>query len=260
LAVAAALAAKTHALVAGANPSAVAKPDDDLQEELEPYRPLLKARHATIGMDVGAKSAAKLRVVFASEDDAKEGQKGIGKARGQGRSLLGGLAKKLKDDKSQRGKTLAELVVIADGALKGAALRHDGKEVAADLTAKTDTAMLARFGAYAVRSAREAAARMQSANNLKQIGVAMHNYLDKANSFAPRAVFDKDGKALLSWRVLLLPYLGEKELYEKFKLEEPWDSDHNKKLLAKIPAVYRASPAKHRKDHTTFYLGFSGKG
>jgi hypothetical protein len=260
LAVAAALAAKGHALVAGANPSAVGKPDDDLHAELEPYRPLLKARHATVGVDVGAKWAAKLHIVFGSEDDAKQGHKAIEKAREEGRSLLGSLEKKLKADKSDTGKALAEVVSLADGALKGAALQCDGKEVTADLTAKVEAEKLAVVGVYAVRSMREAAARSQSANNLKQIGLAMHGYLDAENTFPPRAVFDKDGKALLSWRVLLLPYLGQKDLYDQFKLDEPWDSKHNKTLLAKIPPVYRAPAGKHKKDDTTFYLGFSGKG
>src|SRR5262245_56693586 len=76
------------------------------------------------------------------------------------------------------------------------------------------------------------------ANNLKQIGVAMHTYHDKHRSFPAAAIYGKDGKALLSWRVALLPYLGLEALYKEFKLDEPWDSAHNKRLLEKMPAVY----------------------
>jgi hypothetical protein len=57
----------------------------------------------------------------------------------------------------------------------------------------------------------------------------------------PTDIVDKNGKVLLSWRVLLLPYLEEGALYKQLKLDEPWDSKHNKKLLEKMPKVF-ASP------------------
>jgi hypothetical protein len=51
-------------------------------------------------------------------------------------------------------------------------------------------------------------------------------------------VCGQDGKALLSWRVLLLPFLGEEDLYQAFRLDEPWDSPHNVHLLRRMPLVY----------------------
>ncbi len=74
--------------------------------------------------------------------------------------------------------------------------------------------------------------------NLAEIGKAMHQYLKVHERFPAAAIFSKDGKPLLSWRVALLPYLGHEELYKQFKLDEPWDSEHNKKLLDKMPRVY----------------------
>src|SRR5262249_50192721 len=67
----------------------------------------------------------------------------------------------------------------------------------------------------AVQSAREAVRRAQCVNNLKQIALAMHNY-ESANGHFPRAVVDKDGKRLLSWRVAILPYLEQQGLYNRF--------------------------------------------
>ena len=90
----------------------------------------------------------------------------------------------------------------------------------------------------AVQSAREAARRAQCVNNLKQIGLAMHNYHD-ANGHFPRAVVGKDGKRLLSWRVAILPYIEQQGLYNKFKLDEPWDSPHNKALINEMPTTLR---------------------
>src|SRR5262249_37697091 len=48
----------------------------------------------------------------------------------------------------------------------------------------------------------------------------------------------KDEKPLLSWRVAILPYIGEEELYKQFRLDEPWDSENNKKLIVKMPKVF----------------------
>lgn len=79
----------------------------------------------------------------------------------------------------------------------------------------------------AFSSAREAARRMQCTNNLKMIMLAMHNYHDQYQSFPPAFTTDENGQPLHSWRVLLLPFMEQQELYEKIKLNEPWDSDWN---------------------------------
>jgi prepilin-type processing-associated H-X9-DG protein len=84
-----------------------------------------------------------------------------------------------------------------------------------------------------------AARRAQCVNNLKQIGLAFHNYLATNECFPPAAITDKNGKPLLSWRVAILPYLESGTLYSKFHLDEPWDSQHNLALLEPIPMVYR---------------------
>ena len=74
--------------------------------------------------------------------------------------------------------------------------------------------------------------------NLKALGLALHEYHDSAKSFPLPGSLDKKGKPLLSWRVAVLPYLEEKKLYDEFHLDEPWDSDHNKKLIEKMPGVF----------------------
>src|SRR5438874_1410722 len=78
-----------------------------------------------------------------------------------------------------------------------------------------------------------AADRVRGQRNLKVLGLAMHNHLSGHAAF-PADTAAKDGTPLLSWRVALLPYLEEDALYKQFKLDEPWDGEHNKKLLAKI--------------------------
>ncbi len=93
--------------------------------------------------------------------------------------------------------------------------------------------------------------------NLKKLALAMHNYVDTHQGHLPSAAtWGRNGKALLSWRVELLPYLGEGELYNQFKRDEPWDSPHNRKLLSKMPAVYAPPGVKTQRPYSTFYQVF----
>jgi RNA polymerase sigma factor (sigma-70 family) len=130
----------------------------------------------------------------------------------------------------------------------------------------------------------------RSEENLRRIGEAIQAHMadgpgevTDASRFPPSAIFSADGSPLLSWRVVILPYLGEKALYAQFKLDEPWDGPHNKKLLEKMPKVYApvAAPgydhlravvklkktskvdapvADAKQSNMTFYQGFTGKG
>ncbi|HEX3152884.1 MAG TPA: DUF1559 domain-containing protein [Gemmataceae bacterium] len=96
----------------------------------------------------------------------------------------------------------------------------------------------------------------QAQNNLKQIAIAWHSYHDTVGNF-PCNELNKDGKALLSWRVQILPYIEEGDLFSKFKLDEPWDSENNKKLIDKMPKLYAPVRAK-ADDGMTFYQVFTG--
>lgn len=73
---------------------------------------------------------------------------------------------------------------------------------------------------------------------LKKLGAAFEAYHTEHGCYPPAATYAKDGTPLHSWRVALLPYLGEKKLHDEFRLDEPWDSLHNKKLIARMPAAF----------------------
>ena len=82
-------------------------------------------------------------------------------------------------------------------------------------------------GTQFVRDGRRRAREAQSRGALSQIGLALQNYAAEYGTFPPLAIVDEKGRALLSWRVLLLPYLGEGETLAELDLSEPWDSPKN---------------------------------
>jgi hypothetical protein len=139
----------------------------------------------------------------------------------------------------------------------------EGLEMESHQTLPTPTVgaaapVVVALGLPAVQAAREAARRSQSLNNLKQIMLALHNYHDTHRGLPPAHTFDANKKPGLSWRVLILPYIEQDALYKQFHLDEPWDSEHNKKLIAQMPEVFK-SPNSAAGEGKTNYLGIGGK-
>jgi hypothetical protein len=79
--------------------------------------------------------------------------------------------------------------------------------------------------------------KQRSINNLKQISLAMHNHHDQMRHL-PVDIKGPQGQPLLSWRVAILPYIEHDALYRQFRLNEPWNSPHNIKLVSKMPKTY----------------------
>jgi hypothetical protein len=114
--------------------------------------------------------------------------------------------------------------------------------------------------AVAIEHVQEAAERVHC--NLGGVSLAFYNYQDAHRGLPPAVVYDKDGKPLYSWRVLLLPYIEANDLYKDFKLDEAWDSPHNLALLPRMPKSY-APPGRQAARvppyHTTLHV-FVGPG
>ncbi len=110
---------------------------------------------------------------------------------------------------------------------------------------RKSTAFLQPF----LTAATTAAERATISNRLKHVGIAFHNLADvlqrqeQDSRFGDSAIRDKQGRPLLSWRVMLLPYLDANDLYREFHLDEPWDSEHNRQLIPRMPEVYRLGTA-----------------
>lgn len=99
-----------------------------------------------------------------------------------------------------------------------------------------------------------------NSKKLRDMLIAMHNFHNDFSRMPNQCTMSKEGKPLLSWRVQLLPYLGHDHLYKEFKFDEPWDSEHNKKLLSKMPDIFKHPTAKNvPADHTVYQVFYSKK-
>jgi len=113
---------------------------------------------------------------------------------------------------------------------------------------------------YGIGATKEAALRLESAENLRQIGLGMQNF-DKAEQSLPLGcICDRSGKPVLSWRVAILPYINEEALYKKFNLEEPWDGPTNRPLIAQMPRIYESPLLRNSGSGETHYKVFVGPG
>lgn len=114
----------------------------------------------------------------------------------------------------------------------------DGDRVTVRPAASPEVATLL---AAATTDARQASTRITLQNRAKQIALAMHGYLDREQTFPTPASLSPEGRPLLSWRVQLLPFLGDegRQLHAQFRLDQPWDSEHNRQLIEAIPEVFQ---------------------
>ncbi|QDV23779.1 DUF1559 family PulG-like putative transporter [Aureliella helgolandensis] len=112
------------------------------------------------------------------------------------------------------------------------------KQVDSSLSVDIDQEWLNKLLRPLFHSGKLSTPRMQVSNNMKRIAMALHNFHSAFEACPPRMTVDESGRELLSWRVFLLPYLGEEALYKQFRLNEPWDSPHNRTLVDKMPAVF----------------------
>jgi hypothetical protein len=112
------------------------------------------------------------------------------------------------------------------------------------------------------RQREELAEEMQCSTNMRQIGLAISGYMNAHGSLPPAYIADASGRPLLSWRVLILPYMDIAGL-PPFRLYEPWDSPYNLQHLNQFPNLYACPAHDHGKtsgptDRFTSYFALRG--
>ena len=136
-------------------------------------------------------------------------------------------------------RSVTPIIQQAHRALNEAKVETAGSDVILSGNCSADFD-IGKLVANAAQEIHEAIPRVTAQNNLKQIVSGLTHH-ESANNYIPIHGIgpkDRDGKPLLSWRVAILPYIEQKALYMQFKLDESWDSEHNKKLIDKMPKVF----------------------
>jgi hypothetical protein len=94
---------------------------------------------------------------------------------------------------------------------------------------------------------------------VRNLALAMINYEAKHGHFPPAVIIGPDGKTPHSWRVELLPFLDQNQLYDQYRMSEPWDSPHNQLILKQMPDVFRSPYADPKSTNSACYV-FVGPG
>jgi hypothetical protein len=206
-------------------------------------------RWATLTLDLGAKPRAELILQSTDATAAKK----LAALISAGVSLVGEM-KFLGEDKILKDLLPKEFETAAS-ALKPNVVEN---QVRVQVT-ETDAIRALAVLADTIRERKDSAERSTVGLSFRDILIAMHRYLDANGTLPAHAIYSKAGKPLLSWRVALLPYLDEGKLYAEFKLDEPWDSPNNKKLIARMPRVYQSPKMRDARPGLTTYLAAIGK-
>lgn len=235
---------------------------EDLPAEARAFQPLLKSDAAIFTGKMDG-DELKLAMRFRSSDKARvtEAEKSLAAGQTLLQTLQAVGVEQLGKSKRAEEKALLPLLQEAGELLKRAKVSATESEAVATTTVKTDLPF-APLLQLAFGGVTGPAGRARTQNNLKQIALALHNYHDVYNGFPPASVVDKKGKPMLSWRVMILPFVEQDNLYKQFKLDEPWDSTHNKAILDKtpMPQVFALAGETKEGDKTTHFRVFVNNG
>lgn len=105
--------------------------------------------------------------------------------------------------------------------------------------------LLGQFFYPAMDGARGSILRTACERNLRELTIAIRDYEARHGHIPPPYTVDENGRPLHSWRVLLLPFLGEQELYQKIDMDKPWDAPVNLPFHDQMPEIYCCPAVKH---------------
>ncbi|OWK43820.1 hypothetical protein FRUB_03419 [Fimbriiglobus ruber] len=254
-----------HAVYAAANLSSLKQELASLPQQ---FRPLTQARRATVAIDLNASIEGSLEFHYPDEAGADAGATALKTAIAMLREQVQSRGDRFRKQTEEAGQSrqlkfdefpphFVDVCWVGisrrvDKALQSLAVeRRDTNVRIVTTLPKANTLVMGIVGITAlgsntssafkavgpaIRPGEKAPAVAPEEIRLKKLGRAFDAYHAEHGHYPPAAVLGKDGTPLFSWRVALLPYLGEKELYSQFRLNEPWDSLHNKKFIEKMPA------------------------
>ncbi len=229
--------------------------------EFEPVKPLLFA-DAIIGkLDIGDELVLNVLARCPTKVKCVEAEKSMGVVRTLFQTQLSGIATEIEKSKDETLMTMIALIKDSQIVLRSAKIQSNEKEASATLTMRSDLD-IEPLVSQITGAVRVGPANARTINNMKQIAFAMIGYHDVNGAMPSAAIVGKKGKPLLSWRVHMLPYVEQGALYQKIKLDEPWDSVHNKKVFDDnpMPKVFEVAGTTKPGDKNTHFQVFRGNG
>lgn len=251
-------AAGDHLVVAGVNlPHLNQILPKDLPFALLPLRTVLRAEGGTFTLDLGDELTLTSSLTYADANAAQQAGLVVQVFRTMAVDSMPMVREDLLRGPEQIRVPMDKLFDQVEAALKEATITTDGAKVTATISVSADEALTTAIRAATI-GIEHAQSRTKVMNNFKQIGLAMHNYHDTFAGMPAQAIYSADGKPLLSWRVAILPFIEQENLYRQFRLDEPWDSEHNKALLDQMPPVYAIPGVEDQDKGMTAVQGFIG--
>jgi len=249
--------ATNHHITIGVNPGSLLKDiPDDLPVELLPLKSLLKTEAITITVDVGATSKFGVDIKLTDADAAKKAARALDAFRTIATEMMPGLRRQIAREPDSQ--VFLKMFDIYEKALNDATIEAKADRVAVRAEMKVDVALTLAI-TTATKRVREAAGRSQSMNNLKQIGLSFHNYESAYGHMPLPSDPQQPNKFPVSWRVLMLPYLEQDNLYRMYRFDEPWDSENNKKLIPLMPKTYEVAGHPTKEKGMTYFKVFNGR-
>jgi hypothetical protein len=219
------------------------------------------ADYAVISADLSNGIVINGQAVSANEESAKRFKGTLDGLIGLGKGFLPTVKQQLAQLDRQSPGMGTKLYAEIEAVVNSIKLNQTGTDTTLSISMSQESMnLLVTTMIPMIQQARATAKESASANNLKQIGLAMHNYHDAYKAFPAASIIGPDGKTPHSWRVAILPYIEEHELYKQYKLDEPWDSENNKKVLAQMPAAYRSPAATNGATSSSYYVLTNEKG
>jgi hypothetical protein len=215
------------------------------------FQPLLSVQFARLAVN---ESSVNVRLDCPDDATAGAARDLLLQFRTMGQQALAGLAQNPMPAASDE----AQMAKKADELLQAVQVEVKQKSVHLNLKGEAVTAAVTTLAPALQRSItkmQESTVRLQLANNMKQVVLAFHSHNDVYKKLPQPSV-----GAGLSWRVAILPYIGEENLYKRFNLNEAWDSPHNKKLLPFMPKVYAPVGTTTAPPDSTFLQLVTGPG
>ena len=195
---------------------------------------LSDVRDGDLVIDVGSAPAFRLNMNFGQTENADKFQKQVNGFVELGKAMVM-FSLPEQDFPPQVDKT-AVVELVTETVSSAAVKRQDQTVTISAATPKDFHPRLEEILPGLLEAARAQEREARTRNNLRQLGLALNIYHNIHGHF-PTDIVSEDGKPLLSWRVELMPFLEAGAEYELLRRNEPWDSEHNAKLLAKMPPV-----------------------